>query len=102
MDHNQDKEKWIDEKLNSLKGIRSAEAPEHLFAKIEQQAFQTEAKVVSFSQWRAAAAVSLLFLAFNFWAIGQQLQTQETTAEQPTYSSESTPTLVSDFKLYDL
>ena len=98
----QDKEKWIDEKMNSLEGIRSAKAPEHLFAKIEQEAFQSEAKIVTFSQWRAAAAIALLFLAFNFWAIGQQLQTVDTTAGQSTQSPEAAPTLVSDFKLYDL
>lgn len=98
----QDKEKWIDDKMNSLEGIRSAKAPEHLFAKIEQQAFQPEAKMVAFSQWRAAAAIALLFMTFNFWAIGQQLQSQQTTAGQSATSTETTPTLVSDFKLYDL
>ena len=99
---NQDKEKWIDDKMNSLQDIRSAKAPEHLFAKIEQQAFQPEANIIAFSQWRAAAAIALLFLAFNFWAVGRQLQYQGTTAGQSTTSTENTPTLVSDFKLYDL
>ncbi|NRB53490.1 MAG: hypothetical protein HRU41_37890 [Saprospiraceae bacterium] len=98
----QDKEKWIDDKINSLEGMRSAKAPEHLFAKVEQEVFQPEAKIVAFSQWRAAAAVALLFLAFNFWAIGQQLQSPDSTAGQSTASPEATPTLVSDFKLYDL
>lgn len=98
----QNKEKWIDDKMNSLEGIRSAKTPEHLFAKIEQEAFQSEGKIVTFSQWRAAAAIALLFLAFNFWAIGQQLQTSDTTAGQSTASPEAAPTLVSDFKLYDL
>lgn len=98
----QDKEKWLDDKMNSLEGIRSAKAPEHLLAKIEQQVFQPEAKLVAFSQWRAAAAIALLFLAFNFWAIGQQLQTQATTTGQSPTSTEAAPTLVSDYKLYDL
>ncbi len=98
----QDKNKWIDDKMNSLEGIRSAKAPEHLFAKIEQEAYQSEAKLVAFSQWRAAAAVALLFLAFNFWAIGQQLQTQGTTGGQSATGNEAVPTLVSDYKLYDL
>lgn len=99
---NQDKEKWIDDKMNSLEGIGSAKAPEQLFAKIEQQVFQPETKLVAFSQWRAAAAIALLFLAFNFWAIGRQVQLQETTAGESVINTEYTPTLVSDFKLYDL
>lgn len=98
----QEKEKWITAKMDSLKGIQPAQPRSDLFDEIERQAFNPGAKIVAFSQWRMAIAVSFLLLVLNLLVIRQQLNNNGSSDGQSTSVSEPTPGLISDFNLYDL
>lgn len=98
----QEKEKWITTKMDSLKGIQAAQPRSGLFEEIERQAFNPGAKIVALSQWRMAIAVSFLLLVLNLLVIRQRLSTNSSGEGQPTSISEPAPGLIFDFNLYDL
>lgn len=66
------KEKWIDDTLESLDGIRRADAPPGLFEKAMQGLSRGKARVVSMTRaqlWSAAACGLLLVVANLFMCI---------------------------------
>ena len=67
-----DKEKWINEVLESTKGMQRTSAPAHLFKKIESQIGQGEAKVIPMTQLRIAAAAAVILCWMNVSILYQQ------------------------------
>lgn len=64
--------KWIDDTLESLQGIRRAGAPTDLFDKSMQRARQVKARGVTMSAaqvWSAAACVAVLLVANLFMCL---------------------------------
>lgn len=63
---NLNKEKWVEDALGSLEGIRRAEAPPGLFEKAMQRVSRGRARVVSMTRaqvWSAAACALVLVVA---------------------------------------
>ena len=65
----EDKEKWLDETLNSLEGIRPADFSANLFEKTMFRLEKRTAKIVKFrpaQTWAAAACLAFLIAANVF------------------------------------
>ena len=62
---NNDKEKWIDEVMESMKGSQRAKPDSKLFSKIQSQLHVHNANVVSMRQWSYAAAAAIILLVLN-------------------------------------
>lgn len=62
-----EKEKWKDEVLESLAGIKPAEPGQFLFTRIEARL--QEKTNLSVLQVRLAAACMILLIAFNLWVV---------------------------------
>ena|SRR5579872_1450764 len=68
MENNTNKEKWIDEVLNSAQGIKRAQPGADLYEKITDKLSRSQSVAVSFpvKQWAAAA---ILLLALNVGSV---------------------------------
>jgi len=60
-----DKEEWMEDVFQSMKGSQRATPPADLFNKIEQEIYQPKGRVVPFKQWQFAAAAAVLLLIGN-------------------------------------
>ena len=65
-----EKEKWKDEVLKSLAGIKPAEPNAFLFTRIEAKLEQTTG--LSKLQVRLAGVLMILLLALNLWVVGSK------------------------------
>lgn len=82
---NLDKEKWVENTLDSLEGIQRAEAPPGLLEKAMQRASRGKARIVSMTRtqvWSAAACGLVLiaanvFMCLQFSHSGQHAQSQQ-------------------------
>jgi hypothetical protein len=86
MTNNTDKEKWINEVMDSTRGMARAVPPDGFFAGITSKLDRPIANVVQFPirQWTAAA---ILLLALNLgsaaYFMGRNKQTTQTTTGNP-------------------
>ncbi|UBM60167.1 hypothetical protein LAG90_05865 [Marinilongibacter aquaticus] len=94
-----EKEKWINDVLQSMKGSRKAKPSARLFEQIESKIDSTEAKVVPLYFWRSVAAAVLL-LCLNIFAFqhlnAYRKSVSNTQVETASYSAD----LISDFNIY--
>ena len=77
------KEEWINEVLNSAKGIQKAEAPAFLFEKIVnkiEKNKQSETKPLV--KW-ALAACALIFISINLFSVVKFSSDNKTTEANP-------------------
>lgn len=94
------KEKWIADVFDSMKGSRRSKPSADLFAKIEHQLDAPEARVIPINQWKLTAVAAVLLLIMNVFVLRQVTQnngfgTGETMVE---HTSEQ---LISNYKIYD-
>lgn len=95
------KEKYITEVFDSLKGSKRAKPNPNLFAKIENRIFGEEAKIIPITQWRMAAAAAVVILAMNIFAI-QNFSQNNQKGTGGIITEESNQVLISNYNLYDL
>ena len=91
--------KWVDEVMNSLQGMRAAEPPADLFETIEARIDGAGAKVISLQQMRWGIAIAAVLLLFNFIAIrSYTVNNNDGYAYTESYEGSQ---LVSDYKIYE-
>ena len=95
-----DKEKWIDEVFDSIKGSQRAVPVDGLFAKIENRIDHSEAKVISIQQWSVAAAVAVGLLFLNAVAIYRYTKS-EIHGTSLTMEKVDQQGLISNYKIYE-
>lgn len=96
-----DKDKWIEDVLDSMKGSQRAKPSPELYAKIERQINAPEAKIVPMPQWSYAVAAAVLVLVLNVFAIRQFTQNNELNVSEIVVSSDDTSSsLISNYKIY--
>ena len=66
---NKEKEKWIEDVFQSMKGAQRAKPRPELFNKIENQIYSSNAKIIQNFQWRSYAAAVILLLLINTMAL---------------------------------
>lgn len=98
---NIDKEKWIDDVFDSMKGSQRAKPSPELFSKIENQIYSPAATIIPIIKLRVAAAAAIMLLFFNVISIRQYAQKAQGDATEYIVESESDQQLISNFNLYE-
>lgn len=96
-----DKEKWIDEVFDSVKGSHRARPNPDLLIAIEDQ-LDLQIRTISPWQWRLSAAAACLLLALNFFSIRHYLQNSGSQNLELVSETVHEQALISNYKLYDL
>ena len=68
-----DKEKWIDNIMESLEGSERARPDDALFDKIEQRVMHPETRIIPLGRVRVAAVAAVLLLMINGLVINEYL-----------------------------
>lgn len=95
-----EKEQWINDVFESVKGSERAKPNTDLFTKIESQIDSEEAKIIPMRQWRMAVAAAVVILIMNVFAIQNFTQNNRMNADE--IENETNQPLISNFNLYDL
>lgn len=95
-----EKEQWIDEVFDSLKGHAKAMPPDHLLAKIEGNLTAPEAMIIPIGKYRVAVAAAAMLLLINVLSLYQF--SQKAAMSDTELVSGNSESLISDFNLYDL
>lgn len=95
---NDDKEKWMEDVFQSMKGSQRAKPQSDVFVKIQNRIGVGDAKIVTLRQWRYAAAVAVLMLVVNTTALVyfNQLNYEDVTVVD-TYNQ----ALISSYQIYE-
>ncbi len=94
---NMSKEKWLEEKLESITRIDRAKAPEGTFTKIQQKiSIQKSEHIKPSFGWIAVAAIILLAISSNAIVISNYFSGSE--VQEPQYEDLY---MISDFSLYE-
>ena len=97
---NDNKEKWMEDVFQSMKGSQRTKPQPDLFVKIQNRIGVGDAKLVSRHQWKYTAAAAVLILFVNITALvyfNQQHQVNyEDVADGNTYNQ----TLISTYQIY--
>lgn len=98
---NDDKEKWMEEVFQSMKGSRRAKPRPELFAKIEGQIAVSKGKVIPLRQWKYAAAVAALVLFVNVKALLYSNQNDEVFNDDAVVADVYNQPLISSYQIYE-
>lgn len=96
-----DKEQWIEDVFDSLKGSKRAKPNDDLFARIETEIESPDTKVIPLRQLRMIAAAAIVLLTLNIGALLQYTQSQKSNYENQVTESSHQTSLISDYKLYE-
>lgn len=94
---NDEKEKWMEDVFQSMKGSQRAKPRPELFIKIQNRIGVGDAKIVPLRQWRYAAAVAVLMLVVNTKALVYFNQKQQVSYEDVDTYNQS---LISTYQIY--
>ena len=97
-----EKQNWIDKSLRSTEGMKRANAPEGLFAKIQHQIEPISAKIITLSQIRTACAIAAMLLLLNGVLCTIYLKNNsQKFVEQIDEKNKPSNSLVSDYNIYN-
>jgi hypothetical protein len=94
-----EREKWVDEVMNSLQGMRAAEPPADLFEAIQTGINKPKAKVIPLRQLRWSIAIAAVLLLLNVIAIRSYANNKDDGFASLEEFGGSP--LVSDYKIYE-
>ena len=94
---NDDRDQWIGEVLNSMRGSSRAQPSPDVWASIESK-LSAKATVVSLPRLRMAAAAAVLVLLLNGLALRHYVQDQGEEVASKTVAEQG---LISRYNLYD-
>lgn len=98
---NDDKEKWMQDVFQSMKGSQRAKPRPDLFVKIQNRIGVGGAKIVPLRQWRYAAAVAVLMLVVNTIALVYFNQQNQLNYEDVTVVDTYNQALISSYQIYE-
>ena len=96
-----DKEKWIEDVFDSMKGSQRAKPSTELLAKIEQQIGVTESKIIPIYSFRMVAAAAILLLVLNVFAVRQFMESNTVATEELLVEETSGLSLISNYNIYE-
>ena len=97
----EDREKWIEDVFDSMKGSQRAKPRADLFAKIEQEIQHPETRVIPLYQRRIAVAAAIVLLAGNVFALRHYVNTSQTKGNEIVMDETLSPGLISNYNLYE-
>lgn len=97
---NEDKEKWMEDVFQSMKGSQRAKPSSDLFVKIQDQIGSGDAKVVSLHQWKYTAAAVVFILVVNTKALVYFNQQHQVNYEDVVDGNTYNQTLISTYQIY--
>jgi len=97
---NNEKEKWMEDVFQSMKGSKRAKPNPELFAKIKGQINASEAKVIPLYQWRSAAAAAVLLLFMNVATLRHYHQQDEGNYQDVAVADMYGESLISSYQIY--
>lgn len=98
---NEEKEKWIEEVFQSMKGSKRAKPQLELFTRIENKIALSKAKIVSLHQWRYAAVTAALILLINTTALMYYNQHKQMNNEDMAVVDTYNISLISAYQIYE-
>ncbi|MEZ4850474.1 MAG: hypothetical protein R3B93_18055 [Bacteroidia bacterium] len=96
-----EKEKWIEDVFQSMKGSKKAQPRPELLAKIEDQITDSREKVIPMRQWKYAAAAAVVIIFMNVSALLYYNQTAKGTYEDVAAAEVYSKSLISNYKIYE-
>lgn len=98
---NKEKEQWMEEVFQSMKGSQRATPRPELFAKIETKITGLETKVVSLYQWKSAAAIAVLILFLNVTTLLYYHQNALVSYEETVDLEAYNQSFISTYQIYE-
>lgn len=99
---NDNKEKWIEEVFQSMKGRQRAKPRPEVFTNIKEQIALSETKVARMFQWRYAAVAAVLVLALNIFTLRHYFQNNQLQDNEMLVSSKNyDQSLITNYKIYE-
>jgi hypothetical protein len=95
-----DKEKWMEDVFQSMKGSQRAKPRAELFANIKGEISGSKAKVVPMYQWRYAGVAAAFLIAVNT-AVLLFYNQNNTTYEKVTVVDTYSQPLISTYQIYE-
>ena len=98
---NDDKEKWMDDAFQSMKGSQRAKPRPELFAQIEGQLMSSKQRVIAMYPWKSAVAAAVLMLLINSTALIYYNQDNTTSYEEIGTSDAYSQSLITPYQIYE-
>ena len=97
----EEKDKRIEDILNSMQGSQRAQPDLELFAKIEQRIDAPEAKIIPMRQWSYAVAAAIVLLVLNTVALRQFTQSDYSNTSEMVVTQNESRSLISNYRIYE-
>lgn len=97
----EEKEKWMENVLNSMSGSQRAKPRPELLKKIQSKIGASETKVVPLRQWKYAVAAAILILLMNTITWVYVNQPNPIRNESVTVVDTYNQTLIRSFQIYE-
>ena len=96
-----EKDNWMEDVFQSMKGSQKAKPDTAVFAKIEARIDGSKSTVIPLRQRGYAVAASLLILVLNALALYDFTQGQGLPEEEMVNVEAAAPSLISNFQIYE-
>jgi len=96
-----DKEKWMDDVLNSMQGSQRAQPKSSLYAQIENKLDTPTTDIIPIYQWRTIAASAILLFILNFYAAYEFNQSQPLNNTEIESDDMYNYQVITDYNIYE-
>lgn len=96
-----EKEKWMEEVFQSMKGSQRAKPSAELFAHIQNRIANPEAKPVPMYQWKSALAAAAVILLINITALFYYSQQEGLFYENTSVTDAYHESFISTYQIYE-
>lgn len=98
---NDEKEKWMEDVFQSMKGSQRAKPRPDLLVKIQNRIGVVDAKIVPLRQWRYVTAAAILLLLIDMSALVYFSQHNQVNYEDVAVVDTYNQSLISSYQIYE-
>lgn len=96
-----EKEEWIEDVFQSMKGSQRAKPNSNLLAKIDEKIASSSTNVIPLTQWRYAAAAAVLVLLINTSALFYYGKQNEVPYNEVPITGTYSQPLINTYQIYE-
>lgn len=96
-----EKEEWIENVFQSMKGSQRAKPSSNLLARIEEKIASSSTKVIPLTQWRYAVAAAVLVLLINTSALFYYGSQNEVPYNEAPIAGAYSQPLINTYQIYE-